>query len=163
MSERVYTQTFGAVAAMLERDGKFLLVKEQLGEGNPDTGKWSHPAGWTEVGEHPIEGIIREVKEETGYDFTPTHLLGVYSNVRRDISGPKGTPHAIKVVFVGKISEQPTGALNDDVSENRWFTLEEINAMDIDVLRTRDIKKMIRDYLAGKHYPLELITHTVQE
>lgn len=163
MSERVYTQTFGAVAAILERDGRFLLVKEQLGEGNPDTAKWSHPAGWIEVGEHPIEGIKREVKEETGFDFTPTHILGVYSNVRRDIASEKGTPHAIKLVFAGQLGETPTSVLNDDVSETHWFTLGEIDAMDVDVLRTRDIKKMIHDYLAGKRYPLDLITHTVQE
>lgn len=162
MSERVYTQTFGAVAAILERGGRFLLVKEQLGGGNPDTGKWSHPAGWLEVGEHPIEGIKREVKEETGFDFTPTHLLGVYSNVRHDIANAKGTPHAIKLVFVGEIGDAPTSALSDDVSETRWFTPEEINAMGIDVLRSKDIQKMIRDYLAGTHYPLTLVTHSVQ-
>lgn len=163
MRERVYTQTFGAVAAILERDGRFLLVKEQLGEGNPDTGKWSHPAGWIEVGEHPIEGIKREVKEETGYDFTPTNLLGVYSNVRR-VGGKGGViHHSIKLVFVGKIPKKPIGALSGDVSETRWFTPEQIDAMGVDILRTRDIKKMIHDYLVGKRYPLEVITHTVQK
>ncbi len=163
MRERVYTQTFGAVAAIVERNGKFLLVKERLGEKNPDTGKWSHPAGWIEVGEDPIEGIKREVKEETGFNFIPTHLLGVYSNVRRDLSNSKGTPHAIKLVFVGKIEDAPTSVLSDDVSETRWFAPEEIEAMDIDVLRTRDIKKMLKAYLSGVRYLLELITHTVQK
>ncbi len=47
MSNRVFTQTFGAVGTILEGDGKILLVKEA---GGRDKGKWSHPAGWIDVG-----------------------------------------------------------------------------------------------------------------
>ena len=81
---RVYTQTFGVAAGLLERDGKFLLVQEN-NQAHPDHGKWNQPAGWIDVGENPITAAAREVKEETGYDFTPTHLLGIYALVRKDI------------------------------------------------------------------------------
>ena len=72
--QRVFTQTFGVVGAILEKDGKILLVKEVKEEAK---GQWSHPAGWIEVGENLIESIKREVKEESGYDFKPTHIIGV--------------------------------------------------------------------------------------
>jgi len=70
------------------------------------------------------------------------------------------TPHAIKVIFIGKISDNKTGKLYNDVSETKWFTPEEIYQMDINTLRDMDIKKMVKDYFAGKSYPLNFLTHT---
>ncbi len=158
---RVYTQTFCAVGAIIPRGGKFLLVREN-NPAHPDHGKWNQPAGWIDSGENPIDSVKREVKEETGYDFTPTHLLSVNSLVRKDQTAHFGaTPHALKLIFVGTISEKPTGKIEDDISEARWFTSEEIDAMDSKTLRDSDIKQEVRDYLAGKRYPLELIHHTV--
>ncbi len=160
--KRVFTQTFGVVGAILEKDGKFLLGREVQTKG-PDNGKWSHPAGWVEVGEEPIMAIAREVLEESGYTFTPTHLLGVYSLVRKDVRAHfKGTPHAIKLIFIGEISASQQ-KLHDDISETRWFTPEEIYAMGPETLRDVDIKQMVKDYLAGDKYPLDLVTHTVAE
>ena len=75
---RVFTQTFGVVGGLLERDGKILLVREAQRKG-PDSGKWNHPAGWIDVGENPVEAVKREVLEESGFSFTPKHLLGIYS------------------------------------------------------------------------------------
>ena len=68
MAERVFTQVFGVVGAIIEKEGKILLVKEA---GTHDKGKWNQPAGWIDVGEDPIEMVKRELKEETGLDFNP--------------------------------------------------------------------------------------------
>jgi len=158
---RVYTQTFGVAAGLLERDGKFLLVQEN-NQAHPDHGKWNQPAGWIDVGENPITAAAREVKEETGYDFTPTHLLGIYSLVRKDSERFFGSsPHCLKFLFVGTCSEKPSSLLEGDISEARWFTPEEIEAMDSKTLRDVDIKNMVKDYLAGKRYPLEIIHHRI--
>ena len=157
---RVLTQTFGVVGAILERDGKILLVKETK---EVAKGLWSHPAGWIDVGENLIEAVKREVKEESGFDFEPTRILGVYSLFKQNLKERFGiTPHAIKVIFIGKISDNETGKLYDDVSETKWFTPEEIYQMDINTLRDMDIKKMVKDYFAGKSYPLDFLTHTEQ-
>lgn len=154
MAERVFTQTFGVVGAIIERDGKFLLVQEA----KPHIkGKWSLPAGWLEVGEDPLDGVRREVKEETGYDFAPTHVLGLYSLHKIE---QEQAAHGLKIFFVGTISDAAKSSLSDDVSAVRWFSSEEIAAMGETVLRSVDLKKMIRDYLEGVRYPLELITHS---
>ena len=158
---RVLTQTFGVVGGLLERDGKILLVREAQRKG-PDNGKWNHPAGWIDVGENPIEAVKREILEESGFSFIPKYLLGIYSLVRKDIEKELGaTPHAIKIIFIGDISETQNETLEDDVTEARWFIPDEIYAMDNATLRDLDIKQMVKDYFAGKKFSLDSIVHTI--
>lgn len=86
--------------------------------------------------------------------------MGNYILVKKE---GKDIHHAIKIIFTGKISDNSVVELTNDVLETRWFTPEEIEKMDIVTLRDLDIKKMIKDYFAGKKYPLDIITHTVSE
>ena len=159
--ERVFTQTFGVVGGLLERDGKILLVREAQRKG-PDNEKWSHPAGWIDVGENPVEAVKREVLEESGFTFTPKHLLGIYSLVRKDVEKEfDATPHGIKIIFIGDISETQSGTLEDGITETRWFSPEEIYGMDNATLRDVDIKRMVKDYFSGKKFSLDSIVHTV--
>ncbi len=153
MAQRVTTQTFAVAGAILEKDGKFLLIKEA--DAGVDTGKWNQPAGWIEVGEDPLESVVREVKEETGYDFVPTNILGIYSLFRKELS-----KHGIKIIYIGTIGETQA-ALAEDSSETKWFTPHEIYAMGPEVLRDLDIKQEVKDFLDGKKYPLGLLTHTI--
>lgn len=159
--ERVYTQTYCVVGAIVEQNGKILLVKEN-NPAHPDHGKWNQPAGWLDVGEDPVVAVRREVKEETGFDFTPTHLLGVYSLVKPQNPRPKVTSHGVKLIFTGDIRESPDKPDASEISAIRWFTPEDIYAMDRATLRDSDIKREIRDYFSGRRYPLALVTHTVQ-
>lgn len=160
MRKRVLTQTHGAAAAIIEQDGKILLVKEA--HGTADRGKWNLPAGWIEIGEHPLKSVRKEVREEAGFEFEPNAIVGIYSIVRLDIFNlERGVPHGIKIVFTGNIKGQQ-GELSDDVSETRWFSPEEIYAMDQKTIRDLDIKAIVKDYFAGRRCPLETLTHTVQ-
>src|SRR3989338_11280608 len=152
IAKRVFTQPYVVVGAIIERDGKFLLVKEN-NPAHPDHGKWNQPAGWIDVGENPVISVSREVKEETCLDFTPTHILGLFSLVRRDQAGAFGSgslPHPLKLMYCGKIAEHGAHFDPSEISEIRWFTPEEIDAMDKTELRDVDIKNLIRDYLVGK-------------
>jgi len=156
------TLPFVVAGGILERDGKILLVKESQ-PGRADDGKWSQPCGHVDIGESPIEAAKREVLEETGMKFTPTHLLGVCSLVRKDIAKGCGwTPHALKFIFTGTFKKRPGAKLSGDIKETRWFTPAEIEKMDRSMLRDMDIKRMVRNYFSGKRYPLEIISHMVQ-
>lgn len=161
MGKRVFTQTFGVVGGLIVKDGKVLLVKESR---TADKGKWNQPAGWPEVGEDLIMAAKREVEEETGYEFAPTHLLGIYSLMRKDLTEKLGaTPHALKFIFIGDTSENQKSQVLDDITETRWFTPEEIEKMDLSTLRDIDIKKMVKDYFEGRRYPLDIIRQTISE
>lgn len=162
--ERYFSQTFCVVGGLIEKDGKIALVKESV-RGNPDDGKWNQPAGWLDVGENPVIGAKREIEEETGFVFTPLAVLGIYSLPREDLTNKlknQGTPHAIKIIFTGKVSVENPKKPYNDITDVKWFKPEEIYAMDSSTLRDMDIKQLVKDYFAGKKYPLDLIRHFVQ-
>ena len=148
-----FKQPFIVVGGLLEKGGKYLLVKES---GGPDKGKWNIPAGiLEEMGEHPVEGAAREIQEETGLDFTPENVLGIYAGHKVN----SGT-YAVKVIVVGKFGNEQN-ELHHDISETKWFSKDEILAMGPETLRTVDIKDMIEDYEAGIRYPLDLIKRRI--
>jgi 8-oxo-dGTP pyrophosphatase MutT (NUDIX family) len=62
------------VAAIIGRDGRFLLVEEETADGL----MLNNPAGHLDPGESPEQGCAREVLEETAHVFRPTALLGIY-------------------------------------------------------------------------------------
>jgi isopentenyldiphosphate isomerase len=88
------------------------------------------------------------------------NILGIYSLAKAEGGA---IHHPVKIIFTGKISEERGDYNTDEISEIRWFLPEEIYAMDKKTLRDEDIKQMVRDYFAGKRYPLDLVTHTVQK
>ena len=98
------------------------------------------------------------MKEESGFDFDPKHILGVYSLFKKEADV---IHHSIKLIFIGDISDKEVAELADDVSETDWFLPEEIEKMDSKILRDLDIKEMVKDYFLGKKYPLGLIAHTI--
>ncbi|MFH1564591.1 MAG: NUDIX domain-containing protein [bacterium] len=160
---RVFTQTFGAVGGLIEKDGKIALVQEAI-MGKPDDGKWNHPAGWLDVGEDPIAGAKREVEEETGFIFIPTAVLGIYSIVRKDIEKQlNGTMHPIKIILIGDVKTDNPKQTFGETTDLKWFAPEEIYAMESSKLRETDIKQMVKDYFNGKRYSLDLIHHFVQK
>ena len=62
------------VAAVVERDGKYLLVEEE------DDGKLvlNQPAGHLDEGESLLDAVVRETLEETAWHFVPEFLIGIY-------------------------------------------------------------------------------------
>lgn len=138
------------VAAVIERDGKFLLVEEET-----DTGlAFNQPAGHLEEGEALIDAVVREALEETAYHFKPTHLVGIY-NWRH----PGKEVTYLRFAFAGELrGHEPERQLDDGIVAARWLTLDEVTAC-----RSRHrsplIGRCIEDYLAGRRYPLDLLTH----
>ncbi len=138
------------VAAVLERDGKFLLVEEETEDGI----RYNQPAGHLECREALIDAAVREAREETGYEFAPRYLVGVYSwrNEAKDVT-------YLRFAFGGEITgHDPARPLDDGIVAARWLTLDEIRAL-APRHRSPLILRCIEDWQAGRRYPLELLTH----
>lgn len=138
------------VAAVLERDGRFLLVEEETEDGI----RYNQPAGHLECREALTDAAVREAREETGYDFAPQYLVGVYSwrNEARDVT-------YLRFAFGGAITgHDPGRRLDDGIVAARWLTLDEIRAL-APQHRSPLILRCIEDWLAGRRYPLDLLTY----
>lgn len=94
---------------VLMPDDRVVLVRRR----NPPPG-WALPGGFVDVGETVEAAAVREAREETGLDVTLEHLLGVYSDPRRD-----ARQHTASAVFLGRATGEPAGA--DDAAEARAF------------------------------------------
>jgi len=143
------------VAALIEQDGRFLLVEEQT----PDGLRLNQPAGHLEAGESPQQGVVREALEETGRVFAPQGLVGVYlSRTRRTTEQGVQDVSYLRLAFFGSASApDPQRALDDGIVRTLW--------MDVDALRASTsrhrsplVLRCVEDYLRGQRYPLELIS-----
>lgn len=138
------------VAAVVVQNGRFLLVEEHTDEGI----RLNQPAGHLELGESLLQASIREAREETGYPFTPTHLVGIYQWVR-----PQGDITYLRFAFGGDVGEAIAGAqLDEGILRPVWMTPAEIEAS-----RARHrsplVWQCVQDALAGQRVPLALIRH----
>lgn len=140
------------VAAVIEKDGRFLLVEEQTALGL----KLNTPAGHLEPGETPAQGCAREVLEEAAYDFTPTAFLGVYlARSRKNSTGEDQT--YLRLAFCGELGAHHAGrALDEGIVRTLWLTPDEVRAS-AGRHRSPLVLKCIEDYLAGVRLPLEAV------
>jgi 8-oxo-dGTP pyrophosphatase MutT (NUDIX family) len=138
------------VAAIIEQDGKFLLVEEETADGV----MFNQPAGHLEDSETLLDGVVREVQEETAYRFRPTGLLGVYHwrHPKKDIT-------YLRFAFTGEITgHDPVQKLDDGIIRACWFTLDEVRATQAQH-RSPQVLTCIEHYLAGQRFPLSVLTH----
>ncbi|MBM3386775.1 MAG: NUDIX hydrolase [Betaproteobacteria bacterium] len=142
------------VAAIIERDGRYLLVEEETAEGL----RLNNPAGHLDPAESPVQACAREALEETTHTFTPTHLLGVYlSRVQREHTGEDIT--YLRLAFCGELGEVQAGQqLDAGIVRTLWMTPEQVRAS-AQRHRSPLVLRCIEDHLAGQRHPLELI-HT---
>jgi phosphatase NudJ len=140
------------VAAIIERDGRFLLVEEESNDGL----KLNNPAGHIEPGESPLQGCAREALEETGRKFEATALVGVYlARARRESTGEDIT--YLRFAFCGDCGEpDPARALDAGIVRTLWMTADEIRAS-AQRHRSPLLVRCIEDYLAGRRHPLSLV------
>lgn len=138
------------VAALIERDGRFLLVEEETDEGI----RFNQPAGHLDEGESLVDACAREALEETAWHFRPTALVGVYQwpRPRRDIT-------YLRFAFVGELGEEDSGrTLDAGILRAVWLTPAEIEACR-ERHRSPLVLQCVRDWQSGRRYPLELIRH----
>ncbi|WP_339313038.1 NUDIX hydrolase [Paenibacillus sp. FSL M7-0896] len=114
------THIVSAGGIVEDGNGNILLVKAH------DDG-WVYPGGITEVGENLIDGVLREIKEESGIEATVSHLISVISNtaIHKWYDGVTDVPTKVMFDFVCTVvgGELTT---SDETSDCRWVPKENV-------------------------------------
>lgn len=141
------------VAAIVEDNGKFLLVEEN------SEGKivLNQPAGHVEEGESLHAAVIRETLEESGRHFKPEAISGFYR-----WRNPDNGITYLRIAFCGRCSERDRDIeLDSDIITTHWMTLETLKARSAD-LRSPLVLLGYQDYLAGQRYPIDIINELAE-
>lgn len=146
-SEPIWTP-HATVAALIEREGRFLMVREHTRHGI----RINQPAGHWEADESLLDAVKREVLEESGYEFTPTALLGIYVSDRQD----KPITY-LRLTFIGTVGDAPIHPdLDEGIIEAIWLTADEVMEL-CDIHRNPIVAQCLNDYLNGQRLDLALV------
>ncbi|HXG28657.1 MAG TPA: NUDIX hydrolase [Nevskiales bacterium] len=138
------------VAAVAERDGRFLLVEERI------DGRllYNQPAGHLDENESLIAAVAREAREETAWDFEPEALIGLYL-----WKEPTGGKTFLRAAFAGHcLRHHPQQPLDAGIQRALWLSRDEIAALG-GRLRSPLVLRCVDDYLRGCRYPLDVLQH----
>lgn len=136
------------VAAVIENDGRFLIVEELIGEKLV----FNQPAGHLEAGESLIEAVKREVLEETDYHITPTAIIGIYRWIN-----PQNSTTYLRIAFTGFCTGHDySRPLDPEIQHVHWLTLHDLELRQ-NQLRSPLVLACIKDYLNGHRHPLTLM------
>ena len=136
------------VACVIEREGRFLLVEEETGDGL----RLNQPAGHLEPNESIVDAVVRETLEETAYDFAPKQLIGVYR-----WSKPAGNLSYLRFTFSGELGAHHSHrSLDTGIVRTLWLSMDEILAS-ANRHRSPLVVRCVEDYLAGKRYAIDAL------
>lgn len=136
------------VAAIVERNGQFLMVEEEA----DGLVVYNQPAGHLDPDESIIHAAVRETHEETAWQFHPEAIVGIY------LWDQPGTESSfLRFAFCGTVSDHDESQdLDTGILRAVWLTREELLAMP-EKIRSPMVISCIDDYLAGKRYPLDIL------
>ena len=127
------------VRGIVFHDGSILLVRER------SDGRWTLPGGWADVGEAPSECVVREVKEESGYDVQVTKLLAVYDRSKHPHQPPFPF-HVYKLFFRCEIVGGQAASSNE-TDEIGFFTRDVVPPLSITRVTPQQIDRMFEHHL----------------
>lgn len=140
------------VAAIVEEEGRYLLVEERTERGL----KLNNPAGHLEPGETLLAAVQREVLEETARPFTPTALVGIYQ-ARNTAPGAPPTAAYLRFAFTGTVGAPlPGRVLDAPIVRTVWLTPQEAAAQ-AQHMRSPLVLRCIADHAAGARHALALL------
>jgi 8-oxo-dGTP diphosphatase len=104
---------------VVDDDGRVLLARRAVPVFH---GYWDLPGGFLDEGEHPLDGLRRELREETGLEVEPSEFLGIWIDRYGDDEGAHAT---LNLYWTARVlgGEQEAA---DDVSELAWFRPNEL-------------------------------------
>ncbi len=133
------------VAAVIERDGRFLFVQEKI-EGRLVL---NQPAGHLDPGESLVAACSREVMEETAHVFQPTAQVGIY----RWYYAPKDVTF-LRFCFKGTLAGKEARPLDKEIVALHWLSPAELKDRKAEH-RSPLVQKCVDDFLAGRSFPLD--------
>ena len=136
------------VAAVIERDGRFLLIQERIGRRLV----LNQPAGHLDPGESLAAACRREAMEETAHHFEPTALVGIYRwrDPRKDFT-------FLRFAFRGTVGAAENRPLDKEIVGVHWLTPEDVKQRQAEH-RSPLVQKCVDDYLAGRSFPLDVFS-----
>ena len=142
------------VAAVVEREGRFLMVEERI------SGRLvlNQPAGHLEDGESLVDAVVRETREETAWRLHPAALVGIYL-----WRNPDNGRTFLRFTFCGWVDDhQAQQALDTGIVRALWLSHEQLLAQ-TPRLRSPLVLRCLDDYLLGKRLPLETVASLTLE
>jgi len=141
------------VAAIIEREGRFLVVEET--DGVSPYHVFNQPAGHVDPGESVLAAVVRETREETGLDFTPEALVGIYP-----LRAANGQDY-FRMCFVGTVPAVAVAIPEDPaIFACHWLTRAELAAAP---LRSGLVLRCLDEALAGRRFPMDLLAQVHTE
>jgi 8-oxo-dGTP pyrophosphatase MutT (NUDIX family) len=138
------------VAAVTETDGRFLVVEERINRRLV----FNQPAGHVERGETLLAAVVREVHEETAWQFEPQALVGVYA-----WRNPHNGRAFMRFAFSGAVTaHDPQARLDRGIVATHWLSHAQLQER-ATRLRSPLVMRCIEDYLAGVRRQLAPIAH----
>ncbi len=138
------------VAAVARSEGRYLLVAEHI-EGRRVV---NQPAGHWEPNETLYEAVVRETLEETGWEFLPQGLVGVYQWAH-----PNGRDTFLRIVFYGDALRcDESRELDAEIEQVLWWTGEQVRAASVP-LRSPQVLRCIDDFENGARFSLDCLNH----
>jgi ADP-ribose pyrophosphatase YjhB (NUDIX family) len=121
-------------AVIFNAEDKILLVKEKA------DGRWSLPGGWSDVGFTPKEVVVKEVKEETGFDVEVVRLLAIFD--KKCWNHPSSTFYIYKMCFLCKMTGEGSDELTFDILDKGFFALDNLPPLSLDRILPEQIKAL---------------------
>ncbi len=136
------------VAAIIERDDRFLMVEEETSNGLA----FNQPAGHLEENETLIDAVIRETLEETAWHFRPESIVGIHI-----WKHPQKEDSFLRVSFKGVVTAHDDSLdLDEGIIRALWMSRSEL-ASHPDKLRSPLVLSTIDSYFSGERYPLSIL------
>jgi len=132
-----------ATAVLVDGEGRVLLGRRAL---EPDKDRWDLLGGFIDEGEHPLDALRRELREESGLEVEPGDFLGVWMDRYGYDSTAASTLNLYWEARVVSGAERPA----DDVAELRWFAPAELPW---DELAFECNRKVLSAWLARDEHP----------
>jgi ADP-ribose pyrophosphatase YjhB (NUDIX family) len=128
------------IRGVIFREDRILLVRER------SDGLWTLPGGWADVGASPSENVIREIREESGYEARPTRLLALYDRNLHP-HAPQYLHHLYKIFIECEITGGAAGS-SLETSDAGFFAEDNLPPLSLARVTGSQIARMFEHHRA---------------